>query len=312
MIVVVPFDSTIQSQLLWLFGIDEQSELSFAFKEITGEDSARLDFAARFVLDELGIDPQEPEVDEIDPLIAQFGTTFPPTREFSAFARQTLRDVSPLDDPDAALFAWMEREELLFRRLERHVIAEQMSGVPGNALVEGFLSLSMQLHQRRRSWAGHALENHFETILEAWGVRYARGAETESRNRPDFLFPGAEYADAAFPAERLTMLSAKFTLKDGWRQVMAGANRIQDKHLLTLEPGISSHQTGQIAASRLQLVIPRPLHSTFTSVQQATLMDVRGFLSLCPDPPGRISSTPCSAGLCATAYLASVLRRANG
>lgn len=283
MFVVVPLDSTIQSQLLWLFGIDEQPELAFAFKEISGDNSARLDFAARYVLDELGIDLQEPEVDAIDPLIARFGTTFPTTREFSAFARQTLSEVSPLDDPDAALFAWMEREELLFRRLERHIIAEQMSGVSGNtnALVEGFLSLSMQLHQRRRSRAGRALENHLETILEAYGVRYARGAETENRNRPDFLFPGAaEYADPAFAADRLTMLGAKFTLKDRWRQVLAEANRIQDKHLLTMEPGISGNQTSQIAASRLQLVIPRPLHSTFTSAQQAMLMDVRAFLRL--------------------------------
>jgi hypothetical protein len=282
-VVVVPLDSTIQSQLLWLFGIDEQPELAFAFKEITGDDSARLDFAARYVLDELGIDLQEPDVDAIDPLIARFGTTFPPTREFSAFARQTLRDVSPLDDPDAALFIWMEREELLFRQLERHIIADQMSGVAGNSntLVEGFLSLSMQLHQRRRSRAGRALENHFETILQAHGVRYARSEETENRNRPDFLFPGAtEYADVAFPADRLTMLGVKFTLKDRWRQVLAEANRISDKHLLTLEPGISGHQTGQIAASRLQLVIPRPIHPTFTPAQQAQLMDIRDFLGL--------------------------------
>jgi EcoRII C terminal len=283
MLVVVPQDSTIQTQLLWLFGIDEQPELAFAFRDIAGDDSARLDFAARFVLDELGIDPQEPEVDAIDHLIERFGTTFPPTREFSAFARQTLPDVSPLDDPDAALFAWIEREELLFRRLERHIIARHMSGIADdeNAMVDGVLSLSMQLHQRRRSRAGRALENHLETILEAWRVRYARSAETENRNRPDFLFPGAtEYADAGFPADRLTMLGVKFTLKDRWRQVLAEAQRIQGKHLLTLEPGISGNQTRQIAASRLQLVIPRPLHSTFTSAQQATLMDVRGFLGL--------------------------------
>lgn len=29
-----------------------------------------------------------------------------------------------------------------------------------------------------------------------------------------------------------------------------------------------------------QLVIPRPLHSTFTSPQQAMLMDVRSFIGL--------------------------------
>lgn len=112
-------------------------------------------------------------------------------------------------------------------------------------------------------------------------MRYARGAETENRNRPDFLFPGAsEYADAAFQQDRLTMLGVKFTLKDRWRQVLAEANRIPEKHLLTFEPGISGHQTGQIAASRLQLVIPRALHPTFSPVQQAGLIDVRTFIDL--------------------------------
>jgi hypothetical protein len=57
MLIVTPAESTIQNQLLWLFGLEEQPEMQFTFREITGEDSARLDFAARYVLDELGIDP---------------------------------------------------------------------------------------------------------------------------------------------------------------------------------------------------------------------------------------------------------------
>jgi hypothetical protein len=57
-------------------------------------------------------------------------------------------------------------------------------------------------------------------------IRYARGAETENRNKPDFLFPGqAEYRDPAFPADRLTMLGAKSTVQDRWRQVLSEAAR---------------------------------------------------------------------------------------
>ena len=284
MVVIVPVESTVQSQLLWLFGIEEQPELNFAFREITGDDSARLDFIARYVLDELGIDPQEPEVDAINDLVRQFGTTFPPTRDFSEFARQSLREVSALDDPDAALIAWMEREELLFRGLERHIVAQRFAaGFVGDesALVDGFFSLSMVVQQRRRSRAGHALENHFETILAANSIRYSRNAETENRNRPDFLFPGAnEYRDESFPVDRLTMLGVKSTLKDRWRQVLAEANRVPAKHLLTLEPGISANQTEQIRLSGLQLVIPQAIHSTFVPRQRRDLMSVREFLSL--------------------------------
>src|SRR3546814_17525375 len=52
---------------------------------------------------------------------------FPTTKVFSELARKSLPEVDPRDCPDAALLAWMEREELLFRRLERHIVAERIS-----------------------------------------------------------------------------------------------------------------------------------------------------------------------------------------
>jgi EcoRII C terminal len=290
MIIVVPFESTIQSQLLWLFGLAEQPELNFAFREIRGNDSARLDFVARYVLDELGIEPEEPEVDAFDDMVRKFGTTFPSTREFSTFARQTLAEISALDDPDDALIAWMEREELLFKRLERNIVAERINaGFVGkkSEVVEGFISFSKRVQQVRSARAGRALENHLESILLAFDVSYSRGAETESRHKPDFLFPGAaQYHDPQFPVARLTMLGVKTTLKDRWRQVLTEANRITSKHLLTLEPGISVNQTQQIRLSGLQLVIPQAIHSTFAPRQQAELMNVRNFLKLIQERQG--------------------------
>jgi hypothetical protein len=156
--------------------------------------------------------------------------------------------------------------------------------VPEGIDVDGFLSFSLSVQNRRKSRVGLALENHLEAVFAAQGIRYQRGAETENRNKPDFLFPGREhYLDQAFPAERLTMLGAKSTLKDRWRQVLSEAQRIGDKHILTLEPGISENQTDEMRAKRLQLVIPRRLHSTFRSGQQAWLMDVAGFMAVVRD-----------------------------
>lgn len=285
MLIVAPAESTIQNQLVWLFGLDQQPELQLTFHEIRPEQSAQLDFAARYVLDELGIDPQEPDVDVLDPLLEKFGTKFPKTREFSAFARLSLPEVSALDDPDAALFAWMEREELLFRRLERHIVADRIeagfAGDGSGANVDGFLSFSLSVQQRRKSRVGHALENHLEALFSAHGVRYARGAETENRNKPDFLFPGqAEYRDPTFAADQLTMLGAKSTCKDRWRQVLSEAQRIPGKHLLTLEPGISENQTDEMRAKQLQLVLPARLHETYRKRQQSWLFTVDNFLSL--------------------------------
>ncbi len=112
-------------------------------------------------------------------------------------------------------------------------------------------------------------------------VRHVRGATSENGNKPDFLFPGvSEYRDPAFPAERLTLLGAKSTLKDRWRQVLSEAERIDDKHLLTLEPGVSENQTKEMRTKRLQLVVPRKLHATYRLAQQGWLMDVSQFLSL--------------------------------
>lgn len=284
MVIIVPSGSTIQNQLLWLFGLEAQPEFSFTFQEIDPAHNAELDFAARYILDELGIEPDEPEADILDGLIEGFGFTFPTTRIFSQLARTSLLDVSAVDDPDRALIEWMDREEQLFRRLERRIVAARISDgfhAADGADVDGFLSFSLSVQNRRKARAGQALENHLEAVFIAQGIRHARGAETENRNRPDFLFPGqAEYRDPAFPATHLTMLGAKSTLKDRWRQVLSEAVRIEEKHLLTLEPGISENQTDEMQAKQLRLVVPRRLHGTFRPAQHGWLMDVSDFLSV--------------------------------
>jgi EcoRII C terminal len=283
MLAIVASSTTIQNQLFWLFGLEEQEEFAFTYQEI-GEGSAELDFAARYVLEELGIEPEEPETDQIDALIEPFGLIFPKTGAFSELARSSLPHVSAQDDPDRALVDWLEREEQMFRRLERRIVAERIGGgflAPEGADVDGFLSFSLSVQNRRKSRAGQALEHHLEAIFTANGIQNVRGAETENKNKPDFLFPGQdEYRDPDFPASRLTMLGAKSTLKDRWRQVLSEAERIHAKHLLTLEPSISENQTTEMQAKNLQLVVPRSLHATFRGTQQAWLMDVGSFLDL--------------------------------
>jgi hypothetical protein len=61
---------------------------------------------------------------------------------------------------------------------------------------------------------------------------------------------------------------------------LSEAVRIEEKHLLTLEPGISENQTNEMQAKQLRLVIPRRLHATYRPAQQAWLMDVTEFLRL--------------------------------
>lgn len=282
--IVTPAATTIHSQLHWLFRLQDGAGDAFSLQTIGEAHNLELDFATRFILEELGIEPPEPEAALLDGLIERFELTFPTTRTFSQFARDSLPGISAADDPDRALIEWMDREEQLFRRLERRIVADRI----GNGFrasdgidVDGFLSFSLSVQNRRKSRVGLALENHLEAVFGACGIQYRRGAETENRNKPDFLFPGSDqYGDPTFPADRLTMLGAKSTLKDRWRQVLSEAQRVEDKHILTLEPGISENQTDEMRAKRLQLVVPRPLHATFRPKQQEWLIDVAGFIAV--------------------------------
>ena len=285
--VVTPAGSTIESQLLWLFGLPDQTQLNFAAQEISPSDTGKLDFAVRYIFDELGIEAEEPELDILDGMLKKFGKTFPKMKVFSEFARSTLPDVSALDNVDETLVAWMDREELLFRRLERVIVEERLMGgfVSGsNADVDGFLQFSLSVQNRRKARAGAALENHLEFIFLKRKLLYGRGCETEDKYKPDFLFPGCKYyKNIAFPEASLTMLGAKSTLKERWRQIFSEAARIKRKHLLTLSPGISVNQTDQMKAGNVQLVVPSGLHPTYQPSQQAWLMNVTQFIELVAD-----------------------------
>ena len=188
--------------------------------------------------------------------------------------------MKPQDGQDAAVMVWMEREEILFRTLERHLIADRLTAGFADD-VDSFIQFSLSVQNRRKSRVGYALENHLQLMFDECGVRYSRGATTEGKAKPDFLFPGqAEYRDPAFSPLRLTMLGVKSSCKDRWRQVLAEANRIDHKHLLTLETAISTNQTDEMHAKQLRLVVPRSLHSTYTPAQQTWLMDVAAFTDL--------------------------------
>jgi hypothetical protein len=283
MVIITPKDSTIQSQLVWLFGLDVPGS-DFQAREIPQDQSSRLDFAARYILDELGIDAEEPEAESLDSLLEKYGVTFPGTKEFAKLARDSLKEITATDNADKVLMAWLEREELLFRRLERHIVAGRLKEgfISGEtADVDGFLSFSLSVQNRRKSRAGQSLEHHLEALFRARKITFQRSVETENRNKPDFLFPGqAEYRNAKFETARLTMLGAKSTCKDRWRQVLSEAQRVENKHLLTLEPGISENQTDEMKSKKLQLVLPAAIHESYRPSQRAWLMNVVSFVEL--------------------------------
>lgn len=283
LVVIAESNSTIANQIQWLFGVTDVGAADFIIREDLETVHDRIEFTSRFILENIGINVVARAEDYLETMIRQFGGGFPSTNEFSAYARSTVGDVDSQNDPDAAIMAWMDREEILFRSLERHLIADRLAeGFQSNT--DGFISFSLSVQNRRKSRAGFALENHMEAILLANGIRYKRSAVTENKSKPDFIFPGdKEYHDPNFDPLRLTMLGVKSTCKDRWRQILAEADRIPLKHLLTLETAISTPQTDEMRSKKLQLVLPCSLHATFTVSQQAWIIDISSFLKLLHD-----------------------------
>jgi hypothetical protein len=280
LVIIAESNTTISNQLKWLFGIDDTAHPGFSVREELESEQDRIAFASRFILEQLGIEIAVNATTYLDDMLQRFGGNFPSTREFSSYARSTLPNLSPSEDPDVVLINWMEREEILFRTLEKHLIADFLSGgFDGD--VDNFMQFSLSVQNRRKSRVGMALENHTEQLFIAHGIRYDRTKVTEGNSKPDFVFPGIdEYHDASFDSRLLTMLGVKSTCKDRWRQVLAEAKRIPNKHLLTLEAAISSNQTNEMVDNHLQLIVPKAIHDTYSVEQQSWLMSVSDFLML--------------------------------
>ncbi|MCI1193900.1 hypothetical protein MOJ79_18905, partial [Calidifontimicrobium sp. SYSU G02091] len=109
--IVAEKDTTIERQLMWLFGFSDLTHPGFSIKSELETEQDRIGFAARVILEQIGIEPEEEAPNYLDDMLARFDGRFPKTIEFSAYARSTIRDLSGRDDPDAALvvlrhFVW--------------------------------------------------------------------------------------------------------------------------------------------------------------------------------------------------------------
>jgi len=279
-VIVAPQFSTSEKQLLWLFDLEDAAN-KFAFKEFANENND-IGFAGRYILSSLGIEQEETARDYLEDLLEKFGKSFPSTKEFSEYARSTVKDVSPIEEPDKTIISWLEREELLFKTLENVIVKEQLQkgfGADGTD-VDEFIKLSLSIQNRRKSRAGFSFENNLSVLFSINKLNFSHGAVTERNNKPDFIFPGIEfYHKENFDTRLLTMLGVKTTAKDRWRQVLSEAAKIPNKHLITLEPAISVNQTDEMKACSLQLVVPAPIFPTYTTKQQNSLISLKDFIS---------------------------------
>ena len=74
------------------------------------------------------------------------------------------------------------------------------------------------------------------------------------------------------------MLAVKTTCKDRWRQILNEADRIPNKHLLTLQEGVSETQFAEMRRAGVTLVVPKPLTKSFAKAIQPHLVSLETFI----------------------------------
>ena len=282
MFIVTPPGSTSESQLLWLFGLRPQISMAFEPRVLDASDDTEIGFAARFILEELGIDAEEPDAARLDTALEPLGLRLPSAVDLSILARRTTAGVDPRADPDQALLSWMQEEDRLFRRFERRLVAARLTDGFRDAeqpTAGGFLGFSQGVQQLRRTRTGAALRSHLAALFEAHELIF--DALTSTGAGPAFLFPGQSAAeDSTFPANRLIGVEVGLAPSGPEEQPAPGLHRVSQWHVVTLEPGLSISQTDDLRRRDRRLILPRPLHPTLRMEQRAELMDVDGFLSL--------------------------------
>ena len=210
---------------------------------------------------------------------------FPQTSEMGKKAQDIFNGIHQItdkqicDSPDKILFDWRDVESRLFFALEDKIYHDVYTKPFSNC--NDLMDFANSILNRRKSRAGKSLEHHLSAIFTANKLLFEEQAVTENNKRPDFLFPNSEcYHNFEFPADDLTVLGAKTTCKDRWRQVINEADRVDIKFLCTLQPAISRAQLREMKDSGIRLVVPKQIISSYPKEFQSDISDIKGFISL--------------------------------
>lgn len=227
---------------------------------------------------------------EIQRFIAMLKADFPASAEMSGMARDIFHTVynhmeNITRNPDKQLISWIEMEYRLFRSIEFVRYGDMIT--KGFASVEQFIEVANIVLNRRKSRAGRSLEHHLAAMFDGNALRYTAQPRTEGNKRPDFIFPDeTAYHDMSFPTGKLIFLGAKTTCKDRWRQIINEANRIDHKHLFTLQQGISAQQLEEMAGERITLVVPQPYIETYPKEKRDGIWSLKKFITYAGEKTG--------------------------
>lgn len=217
--------------------------------------------------------------------VDQISGDFPSTSEIALQARRVLtgimlrKDINAISQPDQTLVNWLKYEYLLFKEIEKK-FNQDILEVPFTS-IDDFVNRANSMLNRRKSRAGRSLENHLSEVFRINSLRFVEQGTTEQNKKPDFLFPDERtYLDSltTFEYDKLAMLAAKTTCKDRWRQILTEADKIETKHLFTLQQGISSNQLNEMKIQKVQLVVPKQYISTYPLEHREWIWDLSKFV----------------------------------
>ena len=184
--------------------------------------------------------------------------------------------------PDDRLIKRRQCETEIFYSIEEAIAMPKIT--KGFNTLDDFVALAQTILQRRKARAGRSLELHTKEILLEEkiqeGTQFSFQAETEPGKRLDFLFPSeAAYKSGSFPEQKLRMLAVKTSCRDRWRQILNEADRIAEKHLLTLQHGVSENQFREMTEANVKLVIPELLVKHFPTSVQPYVQTLESFIA---------------------------------
>lgn len=182
------------------------------------------------------------------------------------------------EPPDARLLTRRDCESAIFYSVEQAFVLPRIKA--GFQTVNEFVDLANSITNRRKSRAGKSLELHLKSIFSEEKLDYSHGEISEGNKKPDFLFPSIlAYKDHAWPASKLRMLASKTTCKDRWRQILNEADRIPNKHLVTLQQGVSENQFLEMREAGVTLVVPTQLQKSYPASVQPALLSLEQFIA---------------------------------
>ena len=92
--------------------MNEEDADRFIGKTEFSSGDKQIEFAVRMILEQIGIEYEDRSIESyLEPMLIEFHGRFPTTREFSAYARNTITDADPVENPDDTLLKWVNRRK---------------------------------------------------------------------------------------------------------------------------------------------------------------------------------------------------------